>query len=54
MVAGLLGFGSYMLLEKSEAKEKTEESQAQDAKQTEQDHAALDKARGPSADRSMA
>ncbi|MDF6021505.1 DUF3105 domain-containing protein [Streptomyces sp. JH34] len=37
VVAGLLGFGSYMLLEKSEAKERTEESQAQDAKQTEQD-----------------
>ncbi|MFD9748479.1 DUF3105 domain-containing protein [[Kitasatospora] papulosa] len=37
VVAGLLGFGSYMLLEKSEAKEKTEESQAQDAKQTEQE-----------------
>ncbi|MFJ8868485.1 DUF3105 domain-containing protein [Streptomyces sp. NPDC102473] len=37
VVAGLLGFGSYMLLEKSEAKEKTEESQAQDSEQTEQD-----------------
>ncbi|MFJ3701980.1 MULTISPECIES: DUF3105 domain-containing protein [Streptomyces] len=36
VVAGLLGFGSYMLLEKSEAKERTEGSQAQDAKQTEQ------------------
>ncbi|MFE5240081.1 MULTISPECIES: DUF3105 domain-containing protein [unclassified Streptomyces] len=37
VVAGLLGFGSYMLLEKSEAKEKKEESQAQDAKQTEEE-----------------
>lgn len=37
VVAGLLGFGSYMLLEKSEAKEKKEESQAQDSKQTEQE-----------------
>ncbi|HWU10049.1 MAG TPA: DUF3105 domain-containing protein [Streptomyces sp.] len=37
VVAGLLGFGSYMLLEKSEAKEKNEESRAQDAKQTEQE-----------------
>jgi hypothetical protein len=37
VVAGLLGFGSYMLLEKSEAKDRNDESQAQDAKQTEQD-----------------
>ncbi|MFC8590208.1 DUF3105 domain-containing protein [Streptomyces atroolivaceus] len=37
VAAGLLGFGSYMLLEKSEAKERTGESQAQDAKQTEQE-----------------
>lgn len=41
VVAGLLGFGSYMLLEKSEAKEKTEESRAQDSKQTEEDKAKL-------------
>ncbi|MFE6931942.1 DUF3105 domain-containing protein [Streptomyces sp. NPDC057699] len=37
VVAGLLGFGSYMLLEKSEAKEKSGESRAQDSKQTEQE-----------------
>lgn len=37
VVAGLLGFGSYMLLEKSEAKERTGESRAQDSKQTEQE-----------------
>ncbi|MEU0132630.1 DUF3105 domain-containing protein [Streptomyces sp. NPDC006296] len=37
VVAGLLGFGSYTLLEKSEAKERTGESRAQDGKQTEQD-----------------
>ncbi|MEV8224594.1 DUF3105 domain-containing protein [Streptomyces sp. NPDC079167] len=37
VVAGLLGFGSYMLLEKSEAKERTEETRAQDSKQTEQE-----------------
>ncbi|MFF5896277.1 DUF3105 domain-containing protein [Streptomyces argenteolus] len=37
VVAGLLGFGSYVLLEKSEAKEKEEASQAQDSKQTEQE-----------------
>ncbi|WP_203185819.1 DUF3105 domain-containing protein [Streptomyces pratensis] len=36
VVAGLLGLGSYMLLEKSEAKERTEGNQAQDSKQTEQ------------------
>ncbi|MFJ8857183.1 DUF3105 domain-containing protein [Streptomyces sp. NPDC102451] len=36
VVAGLLGFGSYMLLEKSEAKEKLGGGLAQDAKQTEQ------------------
>ncbi|MFJ8884332.1 DUF3105 domain-containing protein [Streptomyces sp. NPDC102402] len=35
VVAGLLGFGTFMLLEKSEAKEKSEESRAQDSKQTE-------------------
>ncbi|MFI8432554.1 DUF3105 domain-containing protein [Streptomyces sp. NPDC079020] len=33
VVAGLVGFGSYMLLEKSEAREKREEGVAQDAKQ---------------------
>ncbi|MEU0128734.1 MULTISPECIES: DUF3105 domain-containing protein [unclassified Streptomyces] len=41
VVAGLLGFGSYMLLEKSEAKERNEESRAQDSKQTEQDRKEL-------------
>ncbi|MFF9686138.1 DUF3105 domain-containing protein [Streptomyces sp. NPDC014623] len=41
VVAGLLGFGSYMLLEKSEAKEKNGESQVQDAKQTEQEKKGL-------------
>ncbi|MFE4454474.1 DUF3105 domain-containing protein [Streptomyces sp. NPDC056796] len=41
VVAGLLGFGSYMLLEKSEAKERTGESRAQDAKQTEEDRKKL-------------
>ncbi|MDX3430156.1 DUF3105 domain-containing protein [Streptomyces sp. NBC_01696] len=41
VVAGLLGFGSYMLLEKSEAKEKSGESRAQDSKQTEQEKADL-------------
>ncbi|MEV6312477.1 DUF3105 domain-containing protein [Streptomyces sp. NPDC051840] len=40
-VAGLLGFGSYMLLEKSEAKVRNEENAAQDAKQTESDKAKL-------------
>ncbi|WP_327119218.1 DUF3105 domain-containing protein [Streptomyces sp. NBC_01341] len=37
VVAGLVGFGSYMVLEKSEAKERNGESRAQDSKQTEQD-----------------
>ncbi|MEV5678725.1 DUF3105 domain-containing protein [Streptomyces sp. NPDC052164] len=41
VVAGLVGFGSYMLLEKSEAKEKKEDGLAQDAKQTEKDDKAL-------------
>ncbi|MFE9361436.1 DUF3105 domain-containing protein [Streptomyces sp. NPDC006978] len=41
VVAGLLGFGSYMLLEKSEAKEKSGESRAQDSKQTEEEKAGL-------------
>ncbi|MFE3515972.1 DUF3105 domain-containing protein [Streptomyces sp. NPDC059166] len=41
VVAGLLGFGSYMLLEKSEAKERSTESAAQDAKQGEEDKAKL-------------
>ncbi|MFE9725139.1 DUF3105 domain-containing protein [Streptomyces sp. NPDC005794] len=44
VVAGLLGFGSYMLLEKSEAKERTEGGQAglaQDSKQTEQEKKGL-------------
>ncbi|MFE4216780.1 DUF3105 domain-containing protein [Streptomyces sp. NPDC056844] len=41
VVAGLLGFGSYMLLEKSEAKEKSGESRAQDSKQTEEERADL-------------
>ncbi|KPC84556.1 MULTISPECIES: DUF3105 domain-containing protein [Streptomyces] len=36
VVAGLLGFGTYMLLEKSEAKENDGASRAQDGKQTEQ------------------
>ncbi|MBM7438594.1 DUF3105 domain-containing protein [Streptomyces sp. HB132] len=34
VVAGLLGFGSYMLLEKSEARENSGESRAQDDKRT--------------------
>ncbi|MFI8004570.1 DUF3105 domain-containing protein [Streptomyces sp. NPDC086010] len=41
VVAGLVGFGSYMVLEKSEAKERNAESRAQDSKQTEQDRKAL-------------
>ncbi|MGW0789663.1 DUF3105 domain-containing protein [Streptomyces sp. NPDC002911] len=41
VVAGLVGFGSYMLLEKSEAMERTEDSQAQDSKQTEQERKRL-------------
>ncbi|MER5550794.1 DUF3105 domain-containing protein [Streptomyces sp. NPDC002793] len=41
VVAGLLGFGTYMLLEKSEAKERTQESEAQDSKQTEQEEGKL-------------
>ncbi|MFD4692597.1 DUF3105 domain-containing protein [Streptomyces sp. NBC_00683] len=37
VVAGLLGFGTYMLLERSEANDRNAESLAQDAKQTEQE-----------------
>lgn len=37
VVTGLLGFGTYMLLEKSEASDRNAESGAQDAKQTEQE-----------------
>ncbi|MET7364362.1 DUF3105 domain-containing protein [Streptomyces sp. NPDC005566] len=37
VVAGLLGFGTYMLLERSEANDRNAESRAQDAKQTEQE-----------------
>ncbi|MFE2019684.1 DUF3105 domain-containing protein [Streptomyces sp. NPDC059499] len=37
VVTGLLGFGTYMLLERSEASDRNAESRAQDAKQTEQE-----------------
>ncbi|WP_406395887.1 DUF3105 domain-containing protein [Streptomyces sp. NBC_00887] len=37
VVTGLLGFGTYMLLERSEASDRNSERRAQDAKQTEQE-----------------
>ncbi|MFD9500741.1 DUF3105 domain-containing protein [Streptomyces sp. NPDC060035] len=37
VVAGLIGFGTYMLLERSEASDRNAEGLAQDAKQTEQE-----------------
>ncbi|WP_326697189.1 DUF3105 domain-containing protein [Streptomyces sp. NBC_01754] len=40
VVAGLLGVGSYMLLEQSEAKERSADSSAQDAKQPGQERSA--------------
>ena len=41
LVAGLLGLGTYVLLDKTEAKADTQKAQAQDSKQTERDRAKL-------------
>ncbi|MFD3655359.1 DUF3105 domain-containing protein [Streptomyces sp. NPDC058620] len=41
VVAGLVGFGSYLVLDKSEAKEQLPDAAAQDGKQSEEDGAAL-------------
>ncbi|WP_328909838.1 DUF3105 domain-containing protein [Streptomyces sp. NBC_00234] len=41
VVAGLVGFGSYLVLDRSEAKEKESDAVAQDAKQPAEDKAAL-------------
>ncbi|MGW8887071.1 DUF3105 domain-containing protein [Streptomyces sp. NPDC055749] len=41
VVAGLVGFGSYLVLDKSEAKEQTSDAVAEDAKQPSEDKGAL-------------